>query len=245
MIRRPPRSTLFPYTTLFRSVLDERDPQRVFSTAGPSVDHSVVFMFSGQGAQYPNMALDLYQAEPVFREHVDRCSTLLRPQLNVDLRSVLFPGTDSAQGEAATRRLSQTAVTQPALFVVEYALAQLLMTWGVQPRALIGHSIGEYVAACLAGVFSLEDALALVAARGKLMQSLPHGAMLAVPLSEAALIPYLSTDVSIAAINEAERTVVSGPEGAIAALEPQLRDAGYECRRLHTSHAFHSSMMDP
>src|SRR6185312_15915626 len=125
------------------------------------------------------------------------------------------------------------------------ALARLWMEWGVHPEAMLGHSLGEYVAACLAGVFSLEDALALVAARGRLMQALPAGAMLAVPLSEAELAPLLGEAVSLAAINAPALCVASGPADAIDALEQRLAARGVTGRRLHTSHAFHSAMMDP
>ncbi|HWI61504.1 MAG TPA: acyltransferase domain-containing protein, partial [Symbiobacteriaceae bacterium] len=139
----------------------------------------------------------------------------------------------------------QTAVTQPALFTVEYALAQLWLAWGVKPQAMLGHSIGEYVAACLAGVFTLEDALALVAARGRLVQELPEGAMLAVPLPAAELAPLLDDRVGLAAINGPALCAVAGPAEAVDPLEERLRERGVECRRLVTSHAFHSPMLDP
>jgi acyl transferase domain-containing protein len=141
--------------------------------------------------------------------------------------------------------LDQTWLTQPALFVVEYALAQLWMSWGLRPDALIGHSIGEYVAACLAGVFTLEDALALVAARGRLMQDLPGGTMLSVSLAEPELQPLLEDQLSIAAINSSALCVVSGPTTAVERLEQRLAERGLSGQRLHTSHAFHSMMMDP
>ena len=141
--------------------------------------------------------------------------------------------------------LEQTALAQPALFVVEHALARLFASWGVEPQAMLGHSIGEYVAACLSGVLTLEDALALVAERGRLMQELPAGAMLAVPLAETDLAPLLPERVSVAVLNEPERSVASGPEEAIAALEATLAERGVGSRRLHTSHAFHSEMMEP
>ena len=172
--------------------LESNDPKRVYNSLQEPEQHPVTFMFSGQGAQYVNMGLDLYQSEPTFREQIDICSEILRPHLGFDLRHLLYP--DEKQTDEATLRLKQTASTQPALFVIEYALARLWMAWGVRPFAMIGHSIGEYVAACLAGVFSLEDALALVAARGQLMQQLPGGAMLAVPLPEGELQPHLGNN---------------------------------------------------
>jgi len=202
----------------------------------------VVFMFPGQGAQYVNMGRELYQTEPIFREEVNRCCELLKPHLGIDLRHVLYPSEE--QIEAATHQLQQTYITQPALFVIEYALSQLWMAWGIQPEAMIGHSIGEYVAACLAGVLSLEDALILVAVRGRLMQELPTGAMLSVHLAEDDLQPWLGKEVSLAASNAPNLCVVSGSEEAIAHLQSRLNDQGVECRRLHTSHAFHSPMMD-
>ncbi|MEM9164697.1 MAG: type I polyketide synthase, partial [Cyanobacteria bacterium P01_F01_bin.4] len=204
---------------------------------------SVVFMFSGQGAQYVNMAHDLYQHEPVFRAHVDRCAQLLQPDLKVDLCQLLYPSPD--QAESATQQLKQTALTQPALFVVEYALAQLWITWGVQPQAMIGHSIGEYVAACLSGVFSLEDALVLVTKRGQMMQSLPQGSMLAVFLPPDQISSLLTPDLSLATHNSPTVSAVSGPDAAIDALETQLQAQAIDCRRIHTSHAFHSQMMEP
>ncbi|HEX6289175.1 MAG TPA: SDR family NAD(P)-dependent oxidoreductase [Herpetosiphonaceae bacterium] len=223
--------------------LESRDPRRLVSAFREQRDRPIAFMFSGQGAQYVGMARDLYEAEPVFREQVDRCAALLKPRLGLDLRDVLYPSPERTA--LAEQRLGQTAVTQPALFVVEYALAQLWMSWGFQPQALLGHSIGEYVAATLAGVFSLEDALTLVAARARLMQQMPGGAMLTVPLTEQEVEPLLGSNLSLAAINTPNRCVVSGLGDAIDALERQLTEQGLSCRRLHTSHAFHSKMMEP
>ena len=161
-----------------------------------------------------HMGLELYQEEPTFREQVDRCAEILTPHLGLDLREVLYP--IPGRAEEATQQLQQTWLTQPALFVIEYALAQLWIAWGIQPQAMIGHSIGEYVAACLAGVFSLEDALALVAARGRLMQQLPSGAMLAVALPEQEVHPLLGQQLSLAALNGPSLCVVSGPPEAVA-----------------------------
>jgi acyl transferase domain-containing protein/acyl carrier protein len=223
--------------------LDSQDPQRVFSQSQESVNQPVIFMFSGQGSQYVGMAQDLYEQEPTFREHLDRCCQILRSQLGFNLREILYPSAD--QREAATQKLQQTAITQPAIFAIEYSLAQLWMSWGISPKAMIGHSIGEYVAACIAGVFSLEDALTLVTMRGRLMQELPTGSMLAVPLAEEAIKPLLDQNLSIAAINGQSLCVISGLTNAVELLEQQLIGQGLECRRLHTSHAFHSIMMEP
>jgi phthiocerol/phenolphthiocerol synthesis type-I polyketide synthase E len=203
----------------------------------------VAFLFPGQGAQHVRMAAGVYASEPVFRATLDRCADALRPELGFDLREVLFPA--EGDEEAATERLGQTAVTQPALFAVEWALAQLWMSWGVKPDAMIGHSVGEFVAACLAGVFPVDDALRLVAARGRLMQSLPAGSMLGVFLPEAELVPRLPGEVALAAVNGPATCVVSGPSDAVRAFEETLLEDGVAVRRLHTSHAFHSAIMDP
>jgi non-ribosomal peptide synthase protein (TIGR01720 family) len=204
---------------------------------------SAVFLFPGQGAQYANMGRGLYESLPAFTAEVDSCCELLQPHLGLDLREVLFPAPGAE--EQASEQLKQTWLTQPALFVIEYALSRSLMQLGVKPAAMIGHSIGEYVAAALAGVFSLEDAIVLVAARGKLMQDLPEGDMLAVSLPEAEVEAHLGAELSLAAVNEHASCVVSGPGEAIAALARSLAEKGVATRALHTSHAFHSAMMDP
>jgi acyl transferase domain-containing protein/acyl carrier protein len=203
----------------------------------------VAFMFTGQGAQYVQMARELYETEASFREDVDHCCEILEPQLQLDLRDVLYPSL--ARAEEASEQLKQTQLTQPALFVIEYALAQLWMRWGVRPAALIGHSIGEYVAACIAGIFTLEDALQVVVERGRLMQQAPPGAMLAVPLSEKEILPLLNGELSLAAVNAPSLCVVSGTVDAVEQLERELVKKDLVCRRLHTSHALHSAMMDP
>jgi acyl transferase domain-containing protein/acyl carrier protein len=225
------------------AALESLDPRRVSTHYQERAHRDVVFMFPGQGAQYPNMSLELYQAESEFQEQIDRCCELLRPHLSSDLRDILYPGDEEV--ESASQTLKQTLVAQPALFVIEYALAKLLMSWGVKPTALVGHSIGEYVAACLAGVFSLEDALALVAARGRLMQDLPAGSMLAVSVSEEELAPLLNERLSLAAVNSPSLCVVSGETEAVRDLAEELSKKDVACRPLHTSHAFHSKMMDP
>ncbi|MGI0485825.1 SDR family NAD(P)-dependent oxidoreductase [Pantanalinema rosaneae CENA516] len=209
------------------------------STAHAGDNPAVIFMFPGQGSQAVNMARQLYEHEPTFRENCDRCFALLQAQHNLDLRAILYP--DSATD---SQPLTQTAIAQPALFVVEYALAQLWMSWGVQPHSFIGHSIGEYVAACLAGVFTLEEALSLVTVRAQLMQQQPPGTMLVVYLSADAVQPFLSDSLSLAANNSPALCVVSGATGAIAQLEQELAAQGIDSRRLHTSHAFHSPMME-
>jgi len=205
----------------------------------------IAFLFPGQGAQHAGMAAGLYREEREFKDAFDRCVEILAPRLGVDLREVVFAA--AHRREEADRRLRETSLAQPALFAVEYALACLWISWGVVPSAMAGHSIGELVAACLAGVMSLEDALRLVAERGRLMGSLPRGSMLAVQLAEADLLERLRTfsELSLAAINGPATCVASGREEAVARLEAQLQAEGAACRRLHTSHAFHSPMMDP
>ena len=225
------------------SALETRDASRLFTHFQEPRHRSVAFMFPGQGTQYVGMARGLYRSEPVFREYIDLCAEQLSTHLNLDLREVLYPS-EEADAEA-NRLLGQTFVTQPALFCIEYALAQLWMSWGVVPAGMIGHSIGEYVAACLANVFSLEDALALVAARGQLMQQLPSGAMLAVMLSETETRSLLHEGLALAAVNGAKNCVVSGTSLAIETLHDQLKQQDVHSQVLHTSHAFHSEMMEP
>ncbi len=219
------------------------EPRRLISEICETDHRDVVFMFSGQGSQYANMGLDLYKDEPVFREQIDYCSQILQREISVDLRQFLYPAQD--QIEEAEERLKQTSITQPALFTIEFALAKLWMSWGIQPQALVGHSIGEYTAACLAEVLPLEDALKLVAARGRLMQEMPTGSMLAVFLPEEQIAPFMNDDLSLSVINSPSLCVVSGESSFIDSLENSLSKQKIMYRRLHTSHAFHSKMMDP
>jgi acyl transferase domain-containing protein len=188
------------------------------------------------------MGRELYESESTFRDEVNRCCELLIPHLGFDLRKVLYP--EKGREEEAMQRLQQTSVTQPALFVIEFALARLWIMWGIKPEAMIGHSIGEYVAACLAGVFSLEDALAIVAERGRLMQNMPSGAMLAVPMPEDELRKILPRNLSLSAVNGPSLCVVSGPTAEVEAFLAALTASGNAGTMLHTSHAFHSEMMD-
>jgi acyl transferase domain-containing protein len=202
----------------------------------------VHFLFPGQGSQHPNMGGELYETEKVFRDSVDRCSEILRPHLGADLRTLLYPATNAS--EETKRRITDTIIAQPAIFTIEYSLAQLWMSWGVRPASMLGHSIGEFVAACLAGVFTLEDALTLVAARGRMMQDLPAGGMLSVRMPEATLQTRINGTLSIAAVNSPSLCVVAGPFPALEKFEKQMAAEGVACRRLVTSHAFHSTMMD-
>ena len=223
------------------AVLEARDPAAVFSGVADAGDRPVVFMFPGQGAQHPNMARELYDLEPVFRQVVDECCETLREPLGLDLRELLYPAEDSAD---AAERLQRTRYAQPALFVVEYALAKLWISWGVEPEACIGHSIGEFVAACLAGVMAPDDALRLVALRGALMDAMPHGVMLAVPLAEERVRRLLTPQLWLSVVNSPAMCVVGGDESAIEQLDRRLQTDGVQTQRLHTSHAFHSGLMD-
>nr|VFJ42992.1 MAG: Acyl transferase domain-containing protein [Candidatus Kentron sp. DK] len=200
------------------------------------------FLFTGQGSQYIGMGRGLYETEPLFRQILDRCDEILRP-LEVPLLDLLYA--DDADPEA----LNRTLYTQPALFSLEYALAELWRSWGVEPEAVMGHSVGEYVAACVAGVFGLEDGLKLIAARGRLMQTLCEpGAMLALQVAEAealSLIAPFGGELSLAAINGPLSVVVSGKPEAMAILSATLAGRGVKAKPLSVSHAFHSAMMEP
>ncbi|MCP4157182.1 MAG: amino acid adenylation domain-containing protein, partial [bacterium] len=231
----------------------------------------VIFMFPGQGSQYVNMGLELYRTEPLFRKEMDRCFHILKEIMGYDLKEVIYPGETLIEetftgraakgGEPRTGRhetppaITRTGNAQPLLFAIEYSLAKLVMHMGIKPGAMIGHSIGEYTAAALAGVFgetgdtsdttSLQNVLKIVALRGELMQKMPSGSMLAVSMRKKKLLPYLKENLELAAVNRPTRCVVSGTHEAVERLEKQLTEAGHHTTRLHTSHAFHSRMMDP
>jgi acyl transferase domain-containing protein/acyl carrier protein len=202
----------------------------------------VVFMFPGQGSQYIDMGRELYEQFHPFRFHFDACAEIAKPHLGRDLREIVFAPRSDANADGTLR---QTEFAQPAIFSVSYAMAKLWEHWGVRPSSMIGHSIGEFVAACLADVFSLENALALVVTRGKLMQSRPPGSMLAVPLASADLETLIGPAVSVAAENGPALSVLSGSNEAIDEIERRLLARNIPGRRLRTSHAFHSGMMDP
>jgi len=223
--------------------LSQRDRKRVQTRKSANDGTAVYFLFPGQGSQHANMGRQIYESEPVFRRAVDNCCEILRAHLGEDLLPLLYPSVDSSDSEK--RRLTDTALAQPAIFTIEYALAQLWMSWGIQPQGMLGHSVGEFVAACLAGVFPLEDALALIAARGRMMQKLAPGGMLSVRLPESEIRARLNGHLAVAAVNAPSLCVVAGPFDALDALEAELKNEGVPTRRLVTSHAFHSSMMDP
>ncbi|MFC4149517.1 non-ribosomal peptide synthetase/type I polyketide synthase [Micromonospora mangrovi] len=218
-------------------------PQRQFGGSHPGGGRALVFAFPGHGAQHVAMGAGLYRAEPTYRAVVDECADLLRDDLGLDLRTLLCP---EAGGEAeAERLLARPALIQPALFVTGYALARTLLARGVTPDLMVGHSLGEYVAACLAGVFSLADALRLVTARGALVERTPAGAMLAVSLPEATVTGLLTDGLSLAAVNAPELCVLSGTEEAVEQLRRRLTDDGVECRPLRVSRGYHSALLDP
>ncbi len=249
-------------------LLAERDARAVTGDAGdPGAEPpGVAFLFPGLGDHYAGMAAELYRTEPVFRQALDRCAEILRPRLGLDLREVLWPAGSpeppagapggagrpdlrrlvaGSEAEAETGPLARTRIAHPALFAVEHSLATLLLQWGVKPAAMIGYSLGEIVAACLAGVFSLEDALTLVAERARLVDALPEGAMLAVPLPVDEVAPVLGPELSVAAADGPALTVVGGPAAAVDLFAWHLSSRGVATRRLRTVHAFHTRMMEP
>lgn len=237
----------------FRRLVTARDREDAIAQLGqtPSPkDHiedermssEVVFLFPGQGVQYADMAQGLYQAVPSFREFLDHCCDLFRPELGSDLRDIVFP---TAGLNGAEAYIHQTRFAQPALFAVEYSLARCLMQWQVRPTAMLGHSLGEWVAACIAGVMELRDAVRLIALRAGLMQEQPQGAMLSVSLGRKDIDPYLQDGIDLAAINSPNLCVVAGPVERIERLERKLGERGVTSLRLVVSHAFHSAMMEP
>ncbi|MEZ2335808.1 amino acid adenylation domain-containing protein [Mucilaginibacter sp. RCC_168] len=201
----------------------------------------IVFMFPGQGSQYAEMGMDLYQNEPVFANAVNECIVLLQGTIHENLLQVMYPETPGSQ---SLEKIKQTLNAQPAIFILEYAMARLWMNWGIQPEVLIGHSIGEFVAAHLAGIFSLKDALTMISERARLVNDVLKGSMLSVRLTADQLNELLPEGLSIAAINSRKLCVVAGPDELINKFADNLSKKGIPSRLLVTSHAFHSSMMD-
>jgi acyl transferase domain-containing protein/acyl carrier protein len=248
------------------AVLGQDGSKRILSGMADESRRPVIFLLPGIGDHYVGMAHDLYEAWPVFREEIDRCARILEPHLGIDIRTVIYPDSRSwkkkgkskgidlkqmlgkrtdapADPEAAT--LNRTLYAQPALFTIEYAMVRLWQSLGINPDAIVGHSMGEYVAACLAGVLSLEDALRLIATRAKLVDELPQGAMLAVMLPEIELRPILPEHLSISLINGPKLCVVAGPEAAVGDFAKVLETRGIIFRPVQNAHAFHSRMLDP
>jgi amino acid adenylation domain-containing protein len=244
--------------------LETRAADRLFSAAAPDTARPVVFMFPGLGSHYAGMGRGLYDAEPVFRAAVDHCAEILRPHLGLDLREVLYPGDAQEEGgiggidlramlgraaaetqDDAQERLNRTRLAQPALFVTEYALQALWREWGVRPAAMLGHSLGEWVAATVAGVWSLEDALMLVAERARLIESLPEGGMMGISLPEEEARPLLTGNLYVGALHGPSITVISGPGEELDALRGEVEARGLVWRRLPMRHAFHTPLMEP
>ncbi|MFW6085618.1 MAG: SDR family NAD(P)-dependent oxidoreductase [Myxococcota bacterium] len=224
------------------TLLENGDPRRVFTHQARRSDGGVVFMFPGGGAQYAGMARDLYASEPVFRQHVDAGLAVLQPRVDHDVRALMFATSDLEGANAVFQRPS---VQLPAILIVEHALAKLWERWGVSPSALIGHSMGENAAACVAGVMSLPDAIALVHLRGRLFDSVPEGGMLSVALPASDLAPLLGDDLELACINADDLCVATGPREALGRLEARLRPQEVETQRVAIDIAAHSRMLEP
>jgi acyl transferase domain-containing protein len=262
------RMTVARDTSAAAIALQARTPSHVFTATAPSGRRPVAFLFPGLGDQYLDMGRGLYESEPEFAQHVDHCSALLKPLLGIDLRKTMYPDIRVRQqnevkvedrmnfrhlvqrareeNSPALQEIHRTLWAQPALFVIEYALARLWMSWGVVPETMLGYSIGEYVAACLAGVISLEDSLRMLAVRAQRIDALAPGAMLAIAASEEEIRPLFTAGVSMAGINGKSLCVVAGTLEAVDALQRRLVDQGeYVCRRLLATHAFHSPLMEP
>ncbi len=236
-------SDLHQQLELFINEKENHNYHKVTNNKTPQI----VFLFTGQGSQYVNMVKQLYQTEPTFRKTLNRCFKILKPYLSESISKIIFPS--KKKEKYATDKINETAYTQTALFAIEYSLAKLWMSWGIKPTVLLGHSVGEYVAACLAGVFSLEDGLKLIAARGKLMQKLPSGGAMLVVLASLELVtevinPY-KKKVTIAAINSKNNIVISGKQEVIKKLVTELTAKNIKTTQLKVSHAFHSPLMKP
>ncbi len=225
------------------AVLSDPGIEKVRTNLTKAGKKPVVFMFSGQGSQYVNMGLELYRKEPLFREEIDICFDILRPIMGYDVKEILYPA--PGEEKEAEIKINDAVYTGPIKFIFEYAVAKLLLKWGITPRAMIGHSFGEYVVACLAGVLPLKGALELVTLRGKLMMKMPAGVMMSVPLPEEEVKPLLNKDLSLAAVNTPALCIVSGTTEAVNKFEQEMKEKGQECLLINFPRASHSNMMKP
>jgi acyl transferase domain-containing protein/acyl carrier protein/NRPS condensation-like uncharacterized protein len=230
-----------------REAIDELSAasKKVQTFLAKTEDPPVIFLFPGLGGQYVNMGRELYEKEPRFQEEMNRCFEILKPLIDYDIKEILYPSTVvNKSNRSYMYDINHIEIAQVVVFIFEYALAKLLMEWGIQPRSMIGYSFGEYAAACTAGVFSLEDALKLVVARGQLMEKVPAGAMLSVPLSKAGLTPLLPDELSLA-VDNGESCIVAGEIQAVESFEAQMKEKKCLCMRLPATRAVHSKMMEP
>jgi acyl transferase domain-containing protein/thioesterase domain-containing protein/NAD(P)-dependent dehydrogenase (short-subunit alcohol dehydrogenase family)/acyl carrier protein len=225
------------------ALLRAPDATRVFDVRAEAEELPVVFLFPGGGAQHANMARDVYESEPVFRAAVDECLAILKKRENLELRALMFPA--AGEEEAASRELERPSLALPALLTIELAFARLLDSWGIRPSAMIGHSLGEYAAAHLAGVLSLESALGILCCRGRLFEKVKKGGMLSVALPREKVEPLLANGLSIAAVNAPELCVVSGENAELDALERRLGAEDVQVRRLHIDVPAHSPLLEP
>ncbi|PIE12981.1 MAG: polyketide synthase [Rhodobacterales bacterium] len=224
-------------------LLENDNPRRVFTHSVVGDDPEYVFMFPGGGAQYAGMARDLYETEPVFAEWMDRGLEVLQPRLDYDLRALWLP--EAGAEEAANAALQRPSVQLPLIMITEYALAQLWISWGVKPDILVGHSMGENTAACLAGVMRFEDCIGLVHLRGQLFDTVPAGGMLSVSLDAGDLRGELGADLDLASVNAPGLSVATGPRAALDALQQRLEARDIDCQRVQIDIAAHSRMLDP
>jgi acyl transferase domain-containing protein/acyl carrier protein/NRPS condensation-like uncharacterized protein len=222
-------------------ILSSPGSGKIFTADAKETKPKIIFMFPGQGSQYVNMGLGLYSSEPVFRQCMDRCFDIFKSVNGYDIKEILYPRQNQ---ETAAEKIKRTEICQPVILMFEYALAKLLSSWGIEPDAMIGYSFGEYTAACLSGVFALEDAVRLVSLRGRLMQQMPEGAMLSIPLPADELKPLLTDKLSIA-IDNGPSCIVSGTVTHIDELEKMMKEKKYLCIRVSVSHAGHSTLMGP